>query len=247
MGMVYPRLPLAVASGLTGHLRVVHEGGGVEALTREVHFSHPNASPVATGGRVATVEDIKHLRDAVIDAMQPWMTGGAQKALNIARFDVALGHGLHDALDIIPADAAHDETWSFLTLVVFPDLAALRFPDMHDSRMLGKPRNVLRRVWLRASILGDVLYDHPRPLGEDEAVGLFERTSLARNHRLVRIAAMAVMEKQGATNRSEWARHLYKLIRYATGPAMLDVLTEEELGELVADAAARTDAAFACV
>lgn len=245
MGRVYPRLPLTIASGLTGRLRSVYASGGVEALRREVHLSHPNASPVPTGGRVATIKDIEDLRGAVVDAMQPWVIGGAQTALNTARFDVALGHALHEALDIIPADAAHDETWSFLTLVVFPDLAAMRFPDMHDDRMLGKPRNVLRRVWLREAILGDMLYDHPSPLGEDEAVGLFERTSLARNHRLVRITAMTVMEQQGAKNRSEWARHLYKLIRYATGPVMLDVLSEQELRELVAEAAARTDAAFA--
>ena len=48
-----------------------------------------------------------------------------------------------NSLEIIPADAAHDETWNFLTLVVFPDVAVQRFPDMHVDRMIGTPRNVL--------------------------------------------------------------------------------------------------------
>lgn len=245
MSKVYPRLPLSIATEMVEHLRTVYESGGVEALTLEANVSHQHAAPVATGGRVATAKDIEHLRDSVIQEMQPWLADAASGPLNRVAFDAALGRALHEFLDIIPADAAHDETWSFLTLVVFPDIAALRFPEMHDARMLGKPRNVLRRVWVRAAVLGDLLYDHPRPLGEDELVGLFERSALARNHRLVRIAAEAVMAQEGASNRSVWARHLYKLIRYSTGPAMLDVLTDEELRELVDEAVAQTDAAFA--
>ena len=95
----------------------------------------------------------------------------------------ALGRTLHEHLRIIPADAAHDETWSFLTLVVFPDVAVIRFPDMHVNRLIGTPRNVLRRTWFRQEVLGDLLHSTGRPLGEDELVGLFERSALARNVR----------------------------------------------------------------
>jgi hypothetical protein len=136
-------------------------------------------------------------------------------------------------LDIIPADAAHDETWNFLTLIVFPEVAVLRFPDMPEERLLGTNRNVLRRTWLRQEVLGDLMSSSDRSLGEDELVGLFERTALARNRALVRRLAAAIMEYHGDSARSVWARELYKRVTFATGPRLLDALSDGELDELI--------------
>ena len=150
-----------------------------------------------------------------------------------AAFDLALGHTLHEQLRIIPADAAHDETWSFLTLVVFPDVAVIRFPDMHVDRLIGTPRNILRRTWFRQEVLGDLLHSTDRPLGEDELVGLFERSALARNHALVRRLAVAVLAYDGPAARSEWARDLYKRVTFSTGPRLLDALSDAELDAII--------------
>ncbi|MBL0749257.1 hypothetical protein [Nocardioides baculatus] len=139
-------------------------------------------------------------------------------------------------MNILPADAAHSGTWTFLTLVVFPDLAWARFPDLHESRVLGGPRNALRRTWMRQHVLGD-LHSEPRnPLGEDELVGLFERSALARNRRLVRAVAREVLSSE-TSSRSDFARQLYKRITHLTGPLLLDSLTDHQLSALVTAAA----------
>ena len=238
---VYPRLSLTRALEAAESVRTAWAEGGAEGLRALVAYAHPYAAPVATGGRVASPLEIEDARAEVMQDMAPLM---AVKHSSLVRFDVMLGRSLHHALRIVPSDAAHDDTWSFLSLVVFPDLVAFRFPDLHDDRLLGKPRNALRRVWQRAEVLGDVLFDHARPLGEDEAVGLFERTALSRNRRLVRFAALEVMNREGGSARSEWARQFYKRLQYLTGPLLLDVLTDDELETMVKSTAAATDAAL---
>jgi hypothetical protein len=86
---------------------------------------------------------------------------------------------------------------------------------------------------MRQHVLGDLLHLTDRPLGEDELVGLFERTALARNRTLIRRLAAAVLQYDGSTSRSDWARELYKRVTFHTGPRLLDALTEEELDALI--------------
>jgi hypothetical protein len=104
---------------------------------------------------------------------------------------------------------------------------------MHTDRLLGTPRNVLRRTWIRQEVLGDLMHSSTRPLGEDELVGLFERTALARNRALIRRLAIAVLEYEGQSGRSEWARDLYKRVTFSTGPRLLDALSDDELDALI--------------
>jgi hypothetical protein len=213
-------------------MSVAFESGGFSELERFVAYDHPNAAPVATGGRVADADQIAKVRETVVGAVSGWRERGSVSRLEIAAFDLTIGSALHDALQIIPGDAAHDEVWNFLTLVVLPDVAVLRFPDMHPDRMFGTNRNALRRAWLRRDVLGDLTDRYRRPLGEDEMVGLFERSAMARNRPLIRALGSAVMEYEGPA-RSEWARELYKRVRYSTGPRALDGFTQDELAALV--------------
>jgi hypothetical protein len=229
---VYPRLPLPYAEARISEIvkTMTDEGiSGVQALARN---EHPRAAPVATGGRVASSDYIAQVRAAVHQAVEPWWPATVARP-QAAAFDLALGHALHEQLRIIPADAAHDETWSFLTLVVFPDVAISRFPDMHASRLIGTRRNVLRRTWFRQEVLGDLLYSADRSLGEDELVGLFERSALARNRALIRRLAVAVLAYDGPMARSEWARDLYKRVTFSTGPRLLDALSDTELDAII--------------
>src|SRR5690606_7072876 len=149
-------------------------------------------------------------RRATLDAIAPWQQRGRVTRTEAAAFDLAVGRALHDSLQIIPGDAAHDETWNFLALVVMPDVTVLRFPDMHPDRMFGTLRNPLRSSWVRWDTLGDLTDMYPRPLGVDEMVGLFERSEMARNRPLVRALAKAVMQYDGPGSRSDWAREVFK-------------------------------------
>ena len=195
---------------------------------------HPNASPVATGAVIASPEQIALARETVVKALAQWLVGSPVPSGQTAQFDVALGQALHSAAALLPADAAHQGTWNFLSAVVFPDVVWTRFPDLHEDRFLGRPRNALRRAWTRYEVLGDRLVgSNGLPLGEDELVGLLERTSLARNRRLVRLLAAEVNEYRGSAARSEFARRMYKRATHVTGPLLLDALSDDDLRRLV--------------
>lgn len=232
----YPRLDRATASSTYDEVRRVYAEGGPAALSARVAFDHERKVPVATG-RIAGPEEIRVVRESVQDDLTDWLgrdrvTSDTDKAA----LDVALGRSLHQALGIVPADAAHEGTWSFLTLVVFPDIAAIRFPDLHENRFIGTPRNALRRTWQRYEVLGDLSARAARVLGEDELVGLFERTALVRNRRLASALARRVLAYEGP-NRSKWARDLYKLATFQSGVRLLDALDDPGLEAFVASLA----------
>lgn len=111
MSRVYPRLALSHALEAAKAVRELFAEGGSSALSHAAAFSHPHAAPVATGGRVATPQEIERAREEVLEAMAPLLD---RREVPTVKFDVVLGKSLHEALDIVPGDAAHDETWSFL-------------------------------------------------------------------------------------------------------------------------------------
>jgi hypothetical protein len=232
-GFVYPRLSLPFAKARISEIAEAMSSGEISDVQALARTEYPRAAPVATGGRVADSGHIANVRAAALKAIEPWRWQGRVSRTQAAAFDLALGTALHEHLRIVPADAAHDETWNFLTLVVFPDVAVLRFPNMHPDRLIGTPRNVLWRTWYRQEVLGELLHSTDRPLGEDELVGLFERSAVARNRALIRRLAVAVLVYDGPTARSEWARDLYKRVTFSTGPRLLDALSDAELDAII--------------
>lgn len=239
---IYPRLPVETARQLLSDVRDASQKG-VQSVTNLASTSHPKAASVATGGRQASTEDLLEVRRVVLGAVGQWVDNGEVPRSQLTQFDARLGGALYASLRIIPADAAHGATWSFLTLVLLPDVAVTRFRDLPDARGLGtkRERNVLSRAWMRWDTLGDVLLEGSPPLGEDELVGLLERTAVARNRALVHELAKAVMSYAGKSARSEYARELYRLVRRRTGPLMLDLLSRHELAQLVQSEAAKID------
>lgn len=229
---IYPRLPLAFANKRLDEVKAAYHKNGLRGVQALAAFEHPRAAPVATGGRVADRIRISSVSSAVSQVLSPWRAQETLPSAQVAAFDLALGQALHEQLEIVPADAAHSETWSFLALIVFPDVAVKRFPDMHRDRLIGTPRNALRRTWFREEVLGNLQRAADHPLGEDELVGLFERTALARNHTLIRRLAMTVLAYEGSA-RSVWARELYKHVTFETGPRLLDALSDDELDEII--------------
>ena len=236
----YPRLPAEPAREL---LALVRDNSkmGMTQVTELVSTSHPKAAHVATGGRKSTADDLLRVRRTVLDAVGHWVESGGVPRNQQPMFDAQLGRALHESLEILPADAAHAGTWSFLTLVLMPDVAVTRVAELVDERGLGtkRERNVLSRAWMRWDALGAVLLSGDPILGEDELVGLLERSAVARNRALVHELATAVLDYRTGTARSEYARELYKRVRHRTGPLMLDLLTHHELTELVQAEAAK--------
>lgn len=234
-GYIYPRLSRAVAKLRIEEIRIVATDVP-EKLSNLVAYGDPRATLPATGGRSATEDRVADIRQTVMAALNPW--AGRVVGASSSEFDRVLGASLHSALDISPAEAANEDMWSFLTLLVFPDVAYQRFPNLHENRLLGLPRNVLRRVWFRHSVLGDILFRGPKPLQEDELVGLMERSSMARNPRLLRSLACQILEYTG-NDRTAYARQLIKEATITTGPFMLDILDQSALTAHLEDCARR--------
>lgn len=232
MRLCYPRLTRADAVALHQVLQCEFRLGGIGALSERVKFDHERKVAVATG-RIASADEIRSARGYVVDEVGEWLARGDLAHAHRAEVDSTLGRALHHALDIVPADASHEGTWSFLTLVVFPDIAALRFPDFHVDRFVGTPRNALRRPWQRYESLGDLPAPSEGGLGEDELVGLLERSQLVRNRALARALAARVIGYTGH-QRSQWARELYKVATLQSGLRLLDVFDQAEIEDFVA-------------
>lgn len=201
-------------------------GMDLAALRDLADVKHPQAAPVPTGGVPAPEHHLALVAEAVRTRVADLQD--REGSLSVAEFDRAVGAALHETLDIVPADAASEGVWSFLSLVLLPDVAVRRFPDRHRDRLLGGPRNALRRPWWHRYVLGELLDVAERPLGEDELVGLLERTKLARRRELVRMLALRILAYPGA-DRSAYARQLIRSTWRHTGPRMLDVLPIGEL------------------
>jgi hypothetical protein len=160
-------------------------------------------------------------------------------------FDQQLSVLLNEQLNILPADAAEEGVWSFLTLCVCPEVALWRYPnnanaegDVRESyeRLVGKPRNVFRRAWWRGYVLGP---DLSSQLLEDESVGIMERPSVGGNVRLARAVAtehLAQIARGGIRSRQDLLRDAIKRLRRRMGQISVHSLTEPRLRSLVATA-----------
>jgi hypothetical protein len=179
--LLYPRLPRGVAHTLIARQATQ----SLEQLYEESQLHHAEATPSATGGHPADIDKLDEVRSTIrriaLEAGYPKPLAGA-----IQTFDRPCGTSLFSDMRIVPADAAEEGVWSFLTLVLVPEIGPWRFPKRPLERLLGEPRNVLRKTWWRAWALGPDLDFAPpgcAPLGEDETVQIMERPVLGYNRR----------------------------------------------------------------
>lgn len=199
------------------------------------------AACVETGGRAADLNTLETWRASVLNALGDEQATDTQAA---ARYSAILGRTLAATIRPIPADAGHDGVWSYLALDLLPDVVLKRWPPNSDGTLskdrwigapFGRDRNYLKAAWWRWTVFGTQLLEGPQLLGEDELTQLTERSSLARNPRLLRIAATAVLTFDGS-QRMGFTRELVKRLTWRTGTHLLDVLSDDELHAMVSDA-----------
>lgn len=205
-----------------------------------VRLTGTPAVPNTTGGAAASYEDLARWRRQILDHVHGLGTGSKiQNDLHGLR----LGEALAAHIDPSPSDAAHDGTWAFLSLFVFPDIVHARWPedpftgelskDRWVGAQLARDRNYLKLSWRRWQVLGPVMEKAETPLGEDEFGALLERTAVARNVRLIRMAAREIVGFREHGSRMDFAREFMKVLTYQTGPRNLDLLDDESLEEIV--------------
>jgi len=228
---VWPRLPAASVEVILSE----SQGATPEKLRAAAATTHPEAAPVAVGGPRVPESVIADLQVQLRRLADELGFPAELQRPRVADFDRPATRILHDVMQIIPADAASLEVWSFVALVVLPDVAVWRFPGRADERLLGHPRNVFRRLWWRAETVGSDLIDAPRGLGEDELVNLMERPTLAANARTARCLAQLLFERGDGTGlpRSELMRDVSKRVLRRQAVICLDALPDELLTEVL--------------
>ena len=158
------------------------------------------------------------------------------------KFDVESAIYLHQEFKVSDNEAAKPGVWNFLACVALPDLVRWRWPADGDTsldRFLAGNRNSFQRLWWRAKAYYDAKAEDPywlvREIGEDESVGIMERTALSGT----RIFVVAVLksllasyENKPPISRSELMRDAMKRFRRLGGIIAFETLTEGELSEL---------------
>lgn len=243
---VYPRLPRASARGLVEE-RVDWSS---EKLRRASRTSHPLAAPARAGSLVP--EDLLvQVRDRIrtaLDDTDPKFDWPVPPG-RVAQYDRIVGRELYENMKIVPADAASEGVWSFMTLVLLPEIGPWRFPGAGDGRYFGVPRNVLRRTWWRAHILGPDLggsRSGSPHLGEDELVQIFERPTLSANPWVARalVSTTHTSSAHITVARSTFVRDLTRRLLRVTPWLCLDAIPNEELEKLLANLASQSANAF---
>lgn len=209
-------------------------------ISELVQSAPTDAVPNPTGGEAASSYDLEAWRQGVTEALSGLQVGSK---LDNDVHGIELGKALSSVVDPSASDAASDGVWSFLTLALFPDVVHARWPanpvtyelskDRWIGRQAGRDRNYLKLAWRRWHALGPVMEAAEIKLGEDEFGALLERSAVARNRWLIQAAAKRVIAFDDEGARTEFARALMKRVTYQTGPRDLNVLTTEELAELV--------------
>lgn len=213
-------------------------GRTVEECGDLVAFDHPKAYPPAVTRTIADTAYFKTLRSGGVEIATKYgfPDRGKAKSNLYSQFDAEMGNFLQAHLQITPHEAGIEEVWNSLTLVVFPDVAAWRYPNESEnptySRWIGKRRNVLRKTWWRAYSLGPHLN---LLIGEDEGVAIMERPTFGFNPLLARAIISTHTSRAPESNfsRSEILRVLMVQLGKIVTIVDLDSLSFNELESLI--------------
>jgi hypothetical protein len=195
---------------------------------------HPSASVDETYGvagedRIARVQaDLRAVADD-----RGWPRSIDPSAT--VELDRAWGDVLYEAMDIVPVDASREGVWSFLALVVVPDLARWRFPGATE-RFIGVGDHVFGRLWWREFVLGPELRvgEGKEPMTEAELVALFRRGDLVANPRVARAIVRAVQQSEASgVERLALVKRLVLDLLHLTPGISLDALDDPELDLMI--------------
>ncbi len=237
MSILYPRL-------LEHAARDLHQASltaSIEELTRRAGTRHPRAVFTATGGRRVTDAELEALRAEVVGEAERSGFPGEGRRTDRTEFDLRVARLLHERCGLVAAEAATRSVWSFLALVLLPDVAYWRFPRPPADRVLGTDitRHVLGRLWWRAHLTAGSSeidrYELLDALGEAAFDQVFaRRRSIGGSRTLVRALARAwpPPNLRGVGER-EVLRDVLKRLLRVTGAVDLESLPEAELVDQV--------------
>jgi hypothetical protein len=166
-----------------------------------------------------------------LDEFDPNVT--SPKALT--EFDRLLYAQILSILPISLYEASKDVAWAYITVRVVPDIANWRYPnrksDTAYDRHSGTPRDVFRRIWTRVYFSKESA-GLLQGIGDDQAVAIFERTSIVSNPKLAMAALKALVFVRKISTENLIYRDAMKRVRRMAAIESLDSLPQERLDEL---------------
>ncbi|MEA9984609.1 hypothetical protein [Subtercola sp. RTI3] len=233
MTILLPRLPSGIASVL------FEEGLGKLAPAT----FHPAQVYSPIGGSRATQDELRNARHQVVDlAVGFGFPETASETRRIA-FDRGAAAVVVGAFDLTWAEAGARDVWSFLSLVLLPDVTHWRFPQSTNrERWIATDltRHTWSRLWWQATVFGgaeDILLD----LTESDLNQLLERRSIGGDPRLVQALGRAVVQDTNLVARRELIRDSSARIRrrlaFLDMRSLEDAQVTEMCKEIVAESA----------
>jgi hypothetical protein len=232
--VVYPRLDAAIAIELLAEYSTLD----ISALTGHAAHSHSRVTWYPTAPARVDERTLIDLRESVLAVARQFghPVVPNRRSAAYTQFDRAVAPPIFQTMRIVPSDAATEGVWSFLSLVLLPDVSLWRFPNRDRredyERVLGRPRNVFRRLWWRCFALGGAADGPASLLLEDEAVGLFERPTLGGDPRVASAIARAHLSRvtgSSSTSRTEVMRQAMKRLRRLSSIVALAALADNDL------------------
>lgn len=255
MTQLIPQIPAGVAEPLLTQL----------ALSRaadldpgdDLRYSQAITQP--TGGLPITDTLLKELRAAIVSAARNHgfpdsrPTSFLSFELEVAQV-LAAWSPLWNAQGVPSGEALRNDCWTFITIVVLPDVALWRWPAKGGEggsgsrswkgRMMGCSRNAFQRIFRRVMCL-DRGADHPdrwgliRELQEDDFSAILERPGLSSNREIAvclgeeYLAMKQRLNHLSAGDRQEVYRQATKAIRSYGVVQPLDLMTPENRAALI--------------
>ena len=223
MSVLWPRLPLSESARLFADINAGH----VPSPT----VSHAGQTYGHVGSRARPHEvALLHTRmQALVDELGGSSAVGGDRGVE---FDRRAAPILHDTMVLTWSEASVREVWSFVALVVLPDLTearwAHRLPNRNEERWIGRDlmRHTWARLWWQAAAF-ETRPDLLARLNESELNQLLERRSIGGQPALLVAVSDAFLDAvdAGAPRRSlmrDMTRRLRRRMPYIDDHALSD-------------------------
>ena len=199
------------------------------------------ASYAATGGTISE-KFICDLADRIrMIASRLGFSDGSSGQEQRSEFDKKVSILLALCPELRTGEALRDDVWTFLSIVLLPDVVAWRFQSRADERYFGGVRNAFQRLWVRGVGLdrgeeSEIRWELVSELTEDGLVQIFERASIASNHVLTRAIAetwLVISRNRQVSAMEDVARSAIKMIRLRNEIVDIGELEEAERNEVL--------------
>lgn len=255
MTLLIPQIPSGVAEALLPALALAKP----EAMEPGDEFRHSQAIAQTTGGQPISDVLLKQLRDPIVTSARKHgfprtrPTSFLDFELEVAEV-LATWAPLWKGQGQPSGEALRNDCWTFITVVVLPDVALWRWPAKSDEdgpgsrswrgRMVGGTRNAFQRIFRRVMCL-DRGVEHPdrwgliRRLQEDDFSAILERPSLSSNREIAvclgeeYLAMKQRLSQLTAAMRQDVYRQATKAIRAYGVVQQLDLMPAENRAQLI--------------